>query len=484
VSKRLLLIQPIPRDTRLVTKSTRRLYPLGILVLDALTPKDDWDVRIVDEGRERFDVDAVGTDTLTLAGINSWTSQATRAYEIAQTLRARGVPVIMGGPHPSVLPGEALQFSDSVCVGEAESVWPLVLQDIVNGGLKPVYHGGTPALSLVPVLRNPLRDEYSYGSIQTSRGCPYDCHFCSVSAINGATIRYRPIADVLEEFRSIRQKIVFVVDDNFIGSGRSGRERAIELCQGLAGLRKEGVRKYWGTQATQNLGRDSELLKWMYRAGCRLVLFGLESLNENVIKEMNKGINGSADYAANIRNTQRHGIGVIGSFMFGNDSDPPSALEDTVRFIKRTRLATQNLNFSSPLPGTRFFEEMASTGRLRYTSFPEDWEKYNLNQLVVEPKGLSSVELYKKRIWAEAQLNGRINLLRSTMRTLLETRSPSTAAIALAWNLQSGSREEDYRQEIELLRHETKAHPVAGGWRCTVPKWRASGKSRPGNKIR
>ena len=460
--KRLLLVQPIPRDMRLVTKSTRRLYPLGILVLDALTPREEWEVRIVDEGRERFDVDAVGTDTLTLAGINSWTSQATRAYEIARNLRARGVPVIMGGPHPSVLPDEALKFSDSVCIGEAESVWSAALQDVANGGLKRIYRGGTPSLDLVPVLRNPLRDEYSYGSIQTSRGCPYDCDFCSVSAINGATIRYRPIPDVLEEFRTIKQKIVFVVDDNFIGSGRSGRERALELCQGLAGLRKEGVRRYWGTQATQNLGRDSELLKWMYRAGCRLVLFGLESVNEGVIRKMHKGVNGAGDYSANIRNTQRHGIGVIGSFMFGNDGDSPSALEDTVRFIKTTRLATQNLNFSSPLPGTRFFDEMASTSRLRYTNFPEDWEKYNLNQLVMEPKSLSSVELYRKRIWAEAQLNGRINLLRRTMRTLLETRSPSTAVMTLAWNLQSGSREKDYRREIELLRRETVARSPVG----------------------
>ncbi|MBI4301268.1 MAG: B12-binding domain-containing radical SAM protein [Chloroflexi bacterium] len=461
MKKRLVLIQPKPEDKRLITESTGRLYPLGLLIIDALTPKEEWDVQIIDEGKERLNIDALSVETLSLAGINSWTNQAARAYQIASALRQRGVPVILGGPHPSVLSSEALQYADSVCVGEAEGVWSTILDDVTKGTLKPLYHGGNPSLDNVPILRSSFRDKYGLGSIQTARGCPYDCAFCSVTSLNGGTIRYRPIPDVVEEFRNIKQKAVFVVDDNFIGSGRAGRERALELCKALAVLRKQGVRKYWGTQATQNLGQDNEVLEWMYKAGCRLVLFGLESTNSQVIKDMHKGINTLGNYKAHIQNTQRHGIAVIASFIFGSDEDPPTVFEDTVRFIKEARVATQNLNIACPLPGTRLFEEVARAGRLRYTNFPIDWEKYNLNQLVFDPKNFSPLELYRRRKWAEGQLSGKITLFRRTLRTLWDTRSLSAAVIALGWNLQSGSRAKDYQYQIELLEKEMVAELMA-----------------------
>lgn len=238
VKKRLLLIQPRPLDKHFLTEATGRLYPLGLLVIDALTPKEEWDVEILDEGKELFDITKANPETISLAGINSWTNQAARAYEIAGALRQRGVPVILGGPHPSALPEEALRYANSVCIGEAEDVWANVLADVKNGGLRPTYCSkDKPTLDKVPILRNPLRDKYAYGFIQTARGCPFDCSFCSVTATNGAQIRYRPIADVVEEFRHIKQKAVFVVDDNFIGSGRAGRERALELCKALVALR-------------------------------------------------------------------------------------------------------------------------------------------------------------------------------------------------------------------------------------------------------
>ena len=454
--KLVILIQPKPLSKHLITEAAGRLYPLGLFVIDALTPKEEWNVQILDEGQERFDIEKVHPETISLAGINSWTNQATRAYEIAGALRERGVPVILGGPHPSALPDEALRYADSVCIGEAEDIWASVLADVKNKDLKPIYQGDMISLDRVPILRNPLRDKYPLGSIQTARGCPYDCSFCSVTSTNGAIIRYRPIADVVEEFRHIKQKHVFFVDDNFIGSGRTGRERALELSKALANLRQQGVRKYWGTQATQNLGREDEVLEWMYKAGCRMVLFGLESVDRRVIQDVHKGINTVGDYKKHIQNTQRHGIAVIASFIFGNDSDSPTVFEDTVRFIKDSRAATQNLNIACPLPGTRLFKEVAQAGRLRYTNFPEDWEKYNLKQVVFEPENWSPIELYKKRKWAEGQLSSKPTLLRRTLRTLWDTRSPSAALIALGWNLQARSRESEYQHQIELLEKEMR----------------------------
>src|SRR3990170_676588 len=130
--KRLLLIQPKPLSKHLITEAAGRLYPLGLFVIDALTPKEEWNVEILDEGQERFDIEKVDPKTISLAGINSWTNQAARAYEIAGALRERGVPVILGGPHPSALPDEALRYADSVCIGEAEDIWASVLADVKN----------------------------------------------------------------------------------------------------------------------------------------------------------------------------------------------------------------------------------------------------------------------------------------------------------------------------------------------------------------
>lgn len=214
------------------------------------------------------------------------------------------------------------------------------------------------------------------------------------------------------------------------------------------------MRKWWGTQATQNLGQEDEVFNWMYKAGCRLVLFGLESINSCVIDDIHKPINTLGDYKMHIRNTQRHGIAVIASFIFGNDSDSPTVFEDTVRFIKDSRVATQNLNIACPLPGTRFFNELNQAGRLRYKNFPADWAKYNLNQVVLEPRNCLPLELYRKQKWAEGQLSGKPTLLRRTLRTLQDTRSLSAALIALGWNLQARSREKDYQYQIELLEKE------------------------------
>lgn len=453
--KHILLIQPKPLNTNLITGSADgQLYPLGLFIIDALTPEDEWDVKILDEGRERFDIERINAQNITLAGINSWTNQAPRAYDIAASLRQRGVPVILGGAHPSVLPDEALRYADSVCIGEVEGVWKDVLADVKNGGLKKIYKGGNPPLDMVPILRNPMRDKYAYASIQTARGCPNNCSFCSVTTNNGAVIRYRPIADVVEEFRHIKQNKVFVVDDNFIGAGKRGRERAIELCKELAGLRRQGIRKYWGTQATQTLGQEDEVLEWMYKAGCRLVLFGLESINPDVIKDVHKGINNINDFKKNIRNTQRHGIAVIASFVFGTDEDSPTVFEDTVRFVKDSMAAAQNLNIVCPLPGTRLFNDVLPSGRLLYTNWPRDWQEYNLKKVVLDPIIGSPLELYKRRQRAEQELCSTSALVKRIAHTLWETRSLSATVAALAWNRQSPTLRKDYEDQTKMMEKE------------------------------
>ncbi len=455
IKKRIVLIQPYPENQMGITKGVGLFPPLGLLTIDALTPKDTWDVEIIDEFRNRFDSKNINMSNIFLVGISFWTNQAPRAYEVAGVFRRNGIPVILGGPHPTVMPGEAIKYGDSVCVGEVESVWANILEDLSRNSLKPIYEGGSPPLETVPVIKHPLRDIYPFGIIQTARGCPYDCSFCSVTLINGRAVRYRPIKDVVEEFKSIKQRIIMVADDNFIGSGRRGRQRAIELCKALYELRKKGMKKYWGTQCTQNLGMDDELLGWMYKSGCRGVLFGLESINRKVIKDMHKGINALGDYAKNINNTQRHGIMVIGAFIFGNDGDEEDVFEDTIDFINEVGISTQNLNLSCPLPGTRLFEEMKSANRLRYINFPEDWGKYNMQYVALKPKNLSALELYEKRMWASKKMVGsNLVLLKRFIRTLWITKSPVAALFALLWSYTSRTSEAEYRYTINLLKQE------------------------------
>ena len=454
MKKRIILIQPYPENSTGVGRSTGSFPPLGLLIIDALTPRDTWDVEIIDESRSRFDSD-MDMSNIFLVGISLWTNQAPRAYNIASVFRRKGIPVILGGPHPSVIPEEAMRYGDSVCVGEVEPVWATILEDLKSDSLKRIYEGGSPPLDIVPVIKHPIMDSYRWGIIQTARGCPYNCSFCSVTIINGRSMRYRPIKDVVEEFKNIKQRIVMVADDNFIGSGRGGKERTIELCKALYEVRKQGIRKYWGTQCTQNLGQEDEVLEWMYKAGCRLVLFGLESINRKVIKDINKGINTLGDYAKNIQNTQRHGITVVGSFIFGNDNDEENVFEDTVGFINEVGIGTQNINISCPLPGTKLFTDMKAAGRLRYTNFPEDWEKYNMRYVTLKPKNLTALELYEKRREVAYKLTGsNLFLLKRFIRTLWITRSPITAFFAYLWSYTSRDSKAEYEYHINLLKRE------------------------------
>jgi radical SAM superfamily enzyme YgiQ (UPF0313 family) len=201
--------------------------PLGLLVLAGLTP-DDWQISIFDENLAPIDYDALPRPDL--VGITAFTSQAPRAYEIAQQFRAQGVRVVMGGIHATMCVDEASQHVDSVVTGEAESSWAEVLDDARNGRLKARYDAGRAEMDQIVSARHDLLpDGYAFGSIQTTRGCSLNCSFCSVSEFNGARYRQRPIADVVEEFKSIPEARVLIVDDNLIGRKPQHIERAKEL---------------------------------------------------------------------------------------------------------------------------------------------------------------------------------------------------------------------------------------------------------------
>jgi radical SAM superfamily enzyme YgiQ (UPF0313 family) len=389
---RLYLINPSnPLVSMVKVKESRwnryRVWkPLSLMVLAGLTPPE-WEILIVDENLGAPDYPAMPLPDV--VGITAFTSQANRAYEVATHFRCLGVPVVMGGIHATMCLEEVMERVDSVVTGEAEGVWPRVLEDARHGSLKRRYDGGLAGMSDVPFARHDLLDTgYAFGAIQTTRGCPLNCSFCSVTAFNGTHYRQRPIGDVVREFQSIREKRVLVVDDNLIGTRPAHIARAKDLFRAMA---QANLRKEWIAQTTINFADDDELLALAAKAGCSGVFIGFESPAPEGLLEVGKKFNllKGGDFRASVRRIQRHNILVAGSFVIGLDIDEPGVGRRIAEAASQYGVDTLNVLFLTPLPGTRLWDEMRSENRIALNTFPEDWRYYTLNLPVARYKHLS-----------------------------------------------------------------------------------------------
>ncbi len=372
--------------------------PLGLMVLAGMTPPE-WDVTILDENLGLPDYAALPRPDL--VGITAFTSQAPRAYEAAAHYRGLGVPVVMGGIHATMCLDEAMLHADTVVTGEAEGVWTHVLQDARHNRLKRRYDGRLADITNVPPARHDLLDgEYKFGSIQTTRGCPLNCSFCSVTSFNGARYRQRPIPDVVREFQLIREKYVLVVDDNLIGIRPDHISRAKELFRALA---KANLRKKWIAQATINFADDDELLELAAQAGCRGVFIGFESPSPEGLAEIGKKFNilKGRDFRASVRRIQQHGILVVGSFIIGLDVDKPGIGRHIAKVAIKYGLDNLNVLFLTPLPGTRQWDAMQAADRIGLDSFPDDWKYYTLTLPVARYKHFSLHEIIEEMILCE-----------------------------------------------------------------------------------
>lgn len=403
--------------------------PLGLLVLAGLTPPD-WEVTVVDENLRIPDYDAMPTPDL--VGITAFTSQAPRAYEVAARFRARGVPVVMGGIHATVRCDEALRSVDSVVTGEAEPVWLQVLEDVARDRLQRVYSGGLADMDHLPHARHDLAPKgYKLGSIQTTRGCPLACTFCSVSAVNGKRYRFRPIDEVISEMKTIPEKIFLVVDDNLIGTSAAHIARAKALFHAMADAR---LGKQWICQATINFGDDEELLALAAEAGCVAALVGFESPSAEGLKEVGKkfNLNRNRDPAAAVRRMQNHGIAVAGSFIMGLDSDRPGVGRAIAEAARAYGLDYINALFLTPLPGTQLWDRMEAEGRIIANHFPSDWRYYTLNCPVARYPGFTPREITEEMNACGRAFYSYGAIVRRTLQSLLEGRHP---AVTLAANL-------------------------------------------------
>ena len=358
---RLLIIQPThyysPSDRRLHKTKKRALMPLTLPYLAALTPKE-WKVTLIDEQLEDINFNA----KVDAVAITTWTINSLRAYEIADRFRERGIPVIMGGPHIFFHVEEALQHSDAVCVGEGEDVWKEMLNDCAHGRLKRVYRSDDfHDMEDLPFPRYDLvRNSRRYGlvktySVQTSRGCPFRCEFCSERYYLGTSYRYRPVEEVVEEIKKIGARYVFFADSNFAGKV----SHTMELMEALIPLK---IR--WSTLWSTYLCKNSELMDLAKRSGLLHVNIGMESIDMETLRNMNKRANKVQEYKEILENLRKRGISYSLNFIFGWDTEKPGIFDATLQFLMDNKVPVAYFNILTPHKGTPLYNRMKEEGRI------------------------------------------------------------------------------------------------------------------------
>jgi radical SAM superfamily enzyme YgiQ (UPF0313 family) len=426
--KRLILVNPANtyRKGYLLRRESKQA-PLGLGIVASLTPPG-WNILILDENFKTFKYREAD-----LVGITAMTATANRAYEIAAVYREKGIPVVLGGIHGSSMPGEALNYVDSVVIGEAEGSWGEVLRDFEAGTLKKTYSSGMADMTHAGPARHDLfHPAYYFASVQTSRGCPMDCEFCSVPSFNGHRYRLRDPESVVDEIASVPQSMVYFVDDNIIGYNREAEEHAAAIFEGMI---RRNLKKEWFAQASLNIFEKPELLKLARRSGCRMLLIGIEAENDEALKDSNKKVNlrlGVDNYRKAFRAIHRHGIVVLGAFIYGMDSDTVSSLEARTKYILTSSVDVTQASVMTPLPGTRLFEKMKNDGRLICHDFPKEWQHFHFSDVVFRPAGMTPRELAESTNLAYRRICDMGTLRRKFIRTLWNTRSLRSAV--WAWN--------------------------------------------------
>jgi radical SAM superfamily enzyme YgiQ (UPF0313 family) len=423
---KIILINPFDRST--CTYSTH-FPPLGVGYIAALTPPA-WELEFIDENFEVF-----VPRKADLVAITAMTIQANRAYELCRIYKEMGVPVILGGIHASMVPEEALKYARSVVIGEAESLWPSVLDDFLNRQLRQIYKSNSyPSLqNLVMPRRNIFNKKYWFDCIQTSRGCPFSCDFCSVPSFNGRSFRLRPVDEVIEELKTIQKRFVFFVDDNIVGFGKENEERAIALFEGIL---RCGIKKHWISQASVNIAKNEYLLKLMRRTGCLGLLIGFESIDKANLQKSGKFQNlrnGGIPhkfYKEVIHKLHRNGIAVNGYFCYGYEDTKESILE-SLNFILSSGIDITNFPILIPSPGTALYKKLYD--KIDFKNYPEDWNKY-LGRLVYCPRNTNKKEFYKGYILAAKRINSMKQVLKRGFQSLIWSKSPFQSLMILLFN--------------------------------------------------
>ena len=407
--------------------------PLAFGILAGLTPPD-VELKFYDERIEPVSFD----EPTDLVAISCDTYSARRTYQIAARYRERGVPVVLGGCHPTLCPNEALQFAETVVIGDAEDTWPAVVSDARSGGLKRIYRSQNPPLSGLRIDRSIFAGK-NYGSIrlvQFGRGCGQRCDFCSIHALYETLVRCRPIDEVIAEIESLQSKTIVFTDDNLFANQRC----AIDLLTHLKPLK---IR--WACQATLGVANDNDLLRLMAESGCISVAVGFESLSDDNLLLMRKTRRqSSADYAQCIARFHRHGIMVYGTFIFGYDYDTPNAFAPCLVFAISQRLFLANFNPLIPMPGTELYARLQEEKRLIHDAWWLD-SAYRYGSAPFHPRGMTVEQLTGGVYWIRTEFSRGSSIARRAMNIRANARSLRNAAAYLACNLIN--RRENHRKQ-------------------------------------
>ncbi|MBZ0165832.1 MAG: radical SAM protein, partial [Candidatus Omnitrophica bacterium] len=331
---------------------TWKMEPLPIATLAALTP-DDIEKNFFDDRLELIDYD---TET-DLVAITVETYTARRAYDIAQRFRRRGVRVVMGGYHPTHLPEEAAQHADAVVIGNAESVWGQVLADAGNGGMKQYYRGENGTFSTLPDREIFKGKNYlKLGLVETGRGCPFKCEFCHITTYYAAKYYYRPIEDVIADIKRSGRKLFFFCDDNFVANP----QYTIALCKEL---QKLNIR--FAGQGTLTMAKNPELLRWLRKSGCVLLLIGFESMEDKNLKGVSKEwMSQIGERGELVDRIHAEGISIYASFIFGLDHDTEVSFQKAVDFALKKDFYYAAFNHLLPFPETPLYRRLEKEKRL------------------------------------------------------------------------------------------------------------------------
>lgn len=411
---KILLIQPaaphvrVTRDRPQVPRRNMlRFSVLPLTTVAGLTPPGHQ-VYICDENVQPLDLDA----NVDLVGISFMTALAPRAYEIAQAFRTQGTAVVAGGYHPTLVTEEVANHFDAVVVGDAEGLWPRVVEDVEKGVLKPIYRHAKPhCLAETPLPRRDLtvptdRHYVTTQAVQVGRGCPHACRYCSVTAFHRQNYRTRPLVDVLSEIESLERDLIFV-DDNIAADPDYARR----LFEAMIPMRKR-----WVSQAAITIADDHELLRLAREAGCQGLFIGVETTNTENLASVGKGFNKSDLYAKRLRRIRGAGIGVIAGIIVGMDEDTVDVFERTFSFLQKTHVDALQLNILTPLPGTPLFMEFKRSGRI----VGRDWSRYDYRHVVIEPARMTQAELQDGADWLYRNFYRLDRVLLRALRTLVE----------------------------------------------------------------